>query len=78
MHRLQRQVLDESEARVKARMEEFRERIEWVKDRGDRKAREVSEEVAGVRANVEQIRGKQQYHERQISQVTGLITSKPL
>jgi hypothetical protein len=55
---LQRQVLDESEARVKARMEEFRERIEWVKDRGDRKAREVCEEVAGVRANVEQIRGK--------------------
>ena len=47
-----------------------------MQEKVDRKIREIGDQNGSIRNAVETMKTKQQYHERQMSQMTGLITSK--
>ena len=70
------QVVGACEERMNEKIGDIRERIGGMQEKLERKMREQRDQNGSIRNAVETMKTKQQYHERQMSQMTGLITSK--
>lgn len=70
------QVVGACEERMNEKIGDIRERIGGMQEKVERKIREIGDQNGSIRNVVETMKTKQQYHERQMSQMTGLITSK--
>jgi peptidoglycan hydrolase CwlO-like protein len=60
--------------RRQAKVEDTVEKVRAYSDKVERKLKEVVEQNVSIKILVDSIKTKQAYHERQMSQMTGLIT----
>jgi hypothetical protein len=60
--------------RRQAKVEDTVEKVRGYTDKVERKLKEVVEQNVSIKILVDSIKTKQAYHERQMSQMTGLIT----
>ena len=60
--------------RRQAKVEDTVEKVRAYSDKVERKLKEVVEQNMSIKILVDSIKTKQAYHERQMSQMTGLIT----
>lgn len=60
--------------RRQAKVEDNVEKVRAYSDKVERKLKEVVEQNVSIKILVDSIKTKQAYHERQMSQMTGLIT----
>jgi uncharacterized protein YhaN len=59
-----------------AKVEDVVDKVRSYTDKVERKLKEVVEQNVSIKILVDSIKAKQAYHERQMSQMTGLITQQ--
>lgn len=62
--------------RRQSKQEETTERLRSYQEKLERKVKEVIEQNVNIKIVMDGMKTKQQYHERQMSQMTGFITSQ--